>query len=205
MGEGSHFYKIKGKYYIVSAIPGAHVPMKCARADKLAGPWEVDDHQRGREPGNRPGLPAQGQPPPESAVRTQSAGPRRAPQPRPAPGRDHRNAVGRMVGLFDAGPQLRRPPDLALPGHLEGRLALFRPAREPEAHAFHLGEAEHRARRRRSLLPTSAATISRGRSCSPCGSGIMSRTIPSGRSPSARAISACIRFPPPISGGRETR
>ncbi len=42
MGEGSHFYKINGKYYIVSAIPGAHVPMKCARADKLAGPWEVE-------------------------------------------------------------------------------------------------------------------------------------------------------------------
>src|SRR5271157_502239 len=41
MGEGSHFYKINGKYYIVSAIPGAHVPMKCARAEKLTGPWEV--------------------------------------------------------------------------------------------------------------------------------------------------------------------
>lgn len=41
MGEGSHFYKIKGRYYIVSAIPGAHVPMKCARAGKLTGPWEV--------------------------------------------------------------------------------------------------------------------------------------------------------------------
>jgi beta-xylosidase len=41
MGEGSHIYKLKGKYYIVSAIPGAHVPMKCARADKLDGPWEV--------------------------------------------------------------------------------------------------------------------------------------------------------------------
>ena len=41
MGEGSHIYKIKGKYYIVSAIPGAHVPMKCARADKITGPWEV--------------------------------------------------------------------------------------------------------------------------------------------------------------------
>lgn len=41
MGEGSHFYKIKGKYYIVSAIPGAHVPMRCARADGLNGPWEV--------------------------------------------------------------------------------------------------------------------------------------------------------------------
>jgi len=42
MGEGSHIYKLKGKYYIVSAIPGAHVPMKCARADKLEGPWEVE-------------------------------------------------------------------------------------------------------------------------------------------------------------------
>jgi xylan 1,4-beta-xylosidase len=41
MGEGSHFYKIKGRYYIVSAVPGAHTPMKCARADRLAGPWEV--------------------------------------------------------------------------------------------------------------------------------------------------------------------
>jgi len=41
MGEGSHFYKINGKYMIVSAIPGAHTPMVCARADKLDGPWEV--------------------------------------------------------------------------------------------------------------------------------------------------------------------
>ncbi len=41
LGEGSHFYKLHGRYYIVSAIPGAHVPMKCARADKLTGPWEV--------------------------------------------------------------------------------------------------------------------------------------------------------------------
>ena len=41
MGEGSHFYKFNGKYYIVSAVPGAHVSMKCARADKLTGPWEV--------------------------------------------------------------------------------------------------------------------------------------------------------------------
>ncbi len=41
LGEGSHFYKINGRYYIVSAIPGAHVPMKCARADRIDGPWEV--------------------------------------------------------------------------------------------------------------------------------------------------------------------
>jgi xylan 1,4-beta-xylosidase len=41
MGEGSHIYKLQGRYYIVSAIPGAHVPMKCARADRIQGPWEV--------------------------------------------------------------------------------------------------------------------------------------------------------------------
>ena len=51
MGEGSHFYKIKGKYYIVSAIPGAHVPMKCARADKLEGPWEVNTISEGESLG----------------------------------------------------------------------------------------------------------------------------------------------------------
>ena len=51
MGEGSHFYKIKGKYYIVSAIPGAHVPMKCARADRLTGPWEVKTISEGESLG----------------------------------------------------------------------------------------------------------------------------------------------------------
>lgn len=41
MGEGSHFYKINGKYYVISAIPGAHTWMVCARADKPDGPYEV--------------------------------------------------------------------------------------------------------------------------------------------------------------------
>jgi xylan 1,4-beta-xylosidase len=51
MGEGSHFYKIKGRYYIVSAIPGAHVPMKCARADRIDGPWEVKTISEGESLG----------------------------------------------------------------------------------------------------------------------------------------------------------
>jgi len=51
MGEGSHFYKVNGKYYIVSAIPGAHVPMKCARADRLTGPWEVKTISEGESLG----------------------------------------------------------------------------------------------------------------------------------------------------------
>jgi len=38
MGEGLHFYKINGKYMIITARPGAHTPMRCARADKLDGP-----------------------------------------------------------------------------------------------------------------------------------------------------------------------
>jgi len=51
VGEGSHFYKIKGKYYIVSAIPGAHVPMKCARSDSINGPWEVETISEGESLG----------------------------------------------------------------------------------------------------------------------------------------------------------
>ncbi len=42
MGEGLHAYKIKGKYYLLSAIPGAHTNVVCARADTLDGPWTVE-------------------------------------------------------------------------------------------------------------------------------------------------------------------
>ncbi len=51
MGEGSHIYKLHGRYYIVSAIPGAHVPMKCARAERLQGPWEVQTISEGESLG----------------------------------------------------------------------------------------------------------------------------------------------------------
>jgi beta-xylosidase len=42
MGEGHHLYKIKGKYFDVSAIPGAHTDQVVARADSLEGPWQVE-------------------------------------------------------------------------------------------------------------------------------------------------------------------
>jgi len=42
MGEGLHFYKFHGKYYIVSAMPGAHTDMVVARADSLDGPWDIE-------------------------------------------------------------------------------------------------------------------------------------------------------------------
>ena len=42
MGEGHHLYKIKGKYFDVSAIPGAHTDQVVARADTIDGPWQVE-------------------------------------------------------------------------------------------------------------------------------------------------------------------
>jgi GH35 family endo-1,4-beta-xylanase/beta-xylosidase len=42
MGEGHHLYKINGKYYDVSAIPGAHTDQVVARADSIYGPWQVE-------------------------------------------------------------------------------------------------------------------------------------------------------------------
>jgi beta-xylosidase len=41
MGEGHHLYKIGGKYYDVSAIPGGAVDQMVARANSIDGPWEV--------------------------------------------------------------------------------------------------------------------------------------------------------------------
>jgi beta-xylosidase len=41
MGEGHHLYKINGKYYDISAIPGGAVDQMVARADSIDGPWEV--------------------------------------------------------------------------------------------------------------------------------------------------------------------
>lgn len=42
MGEGVHFYKINGKYYITSAWFAGRMRMPCARADRPGGPYEVN-------------------------------------------------------------------------------------------------------------------------------------------------------------------
>jgi beta-xylosidase len=42
MGEGSHLYKIDGRYFIISAWWDGRMRMPAARADSLAGPWEVN-------------------------------------------------------------------------------------------------------------------------------------------------------------------
>ena len=42
MGEGAHFYKIDGKYYITSAWYAGRMRMPAARADRIEGPWEIN-------------------------------------------------------------------------------------------------------------------------------------------------------------------
>ncbi len=42
MGEGSHFYKIDGTYYITSAWFAGRMRMPCARSDRPDGPYEVN-------------------------------------------------------------------------------------------------------------------------------------------------------------------
>jgi beta-xylosidase len=50
MGEGLHFYKIKGKYILTSAWYMGEMRMPVARADRLEGPWEVNqDVSRGED------------------------------------------------------------------------------------------------------------------------------------------------------------
>ncbi len=44
MGEGLHLYKIKGKYILTSAWFMDEMRMPVARADRLEGPWEVNQN-----------------------------------------------------------------------------------------------------------------------------------------------------------------
>jgi beta-xylosidase len=58
MGEGAHFYRIDGKYYITSAWYAGRMRLAAARADRLEGPWEVNreisaDETFGLRQGNR--------------------------------------------------------------------------------------------------------------------------------------------------------
>lgn len=58
MGEGAHFYKIDGKYYITSAVWDGPMRLAAARADRPEGPYEVNraisiDEDFGLAQGNR--------------------------------------------------------------------------------------------------------------------------------------------------------
>jgi xylan 1,4-beta-xylosidase len=65
MGEGLHFYKINGKYILTSAWFMDEMRMPVARADRLDGPWEVNqDVSRGEDFGLGVGYRVAGRQPP---------------------------------------------------------------------------------------------------------------------------------------------
>jgi len=65
MGEGLHLYKIRGKYYLTSAWFLDEMRMPTARADRLDGPWEVNQNvSRGEDFGLAPGYRVAGRTPP---------------------------------------------------------------------------------------------------------------------------------------------
>ena len=59
MGEGHHLYKINGKYYDVSAQPGATTDQWVAKADSIDGPWTVEKMVTGESLGIPTGTPDQ--------------------------------------------------------------------------------------------------------------------------------------------------
>jgi len=61
MGEGHHLYKIKGKYYDVSAMPGGAVNQVVAKADSIDGPWTVTTMVEGESLGVTGTTPARAQ------------------------------------------------------------------------------------------------------------------------------------------------
>ena len=79
MGEGLHLYKIRGKYFLTSAWFLDEMRMPTARADRLTGPWEVNQEvSRGEDFGFAEGnrleqRPAGSPPPPPFAVRAGNA------------------------------------------------------------------------------------------------------------------------------------
>ena len=199
MGEGLHLYKIRGKYFLTSAWFLDEMRMPTARADRLTGPWEVNQEvSRGEDFGFAEGnrleqRPAGSPPPPPFAVRAGNAD---------APGRNaiHQggivdtptgewwgfsmmdaNSVGRLTALSpvtwsDGWPYFGLPKNLG---------------RSPRTWVKPRHGHDHTADR---AVP-SAATTSRRRASSRSGSGTTCPSPASGRSPSARATSACTRWP----------
>lgn len=62
MGEGHHLYKVNGKYYDISAIPGATTDQMVARADSIDGPWTVERMVQGESLGVTTVAPAHATP-----------------------------------------------------------------------------------------------------------------------------------------------
>ena len=145
MGEGSHFYKIDGTYYITSAWYAGRMRLACARADHLDGPWEVNpaisvDEAFGMREGPR--LRGNGTGP---EITVDPGEPHVAGSHVDAPGRDRPDTRRGVVGLLDVRGQLGGAAHRAVAGDMARRLALLRPSGEPRPLAADLGQAAHRS------------------------------------------------------------
>jgi xylan 1,4-beta-xylosidase len=180
MGEGSHLYKINGKYFLTSAWYDGVMRLVGARADKLTGRWEVNRNisageQFGQVLGWRLSTFARRLPPsPLMSHRRPMPPIRHRPHGHP-PGRHHRHADRRMVGIQHGRSQRHWPRSHALARHLGRRMALLRTARQSWKNSAHLGQAQTREPSRSPMPPMCAATTSHSRSLQPSGNGTMSR------------------------------
>ena len=207
MGEGLHFYKIDGKYFITSAWYENVMRMPAARADRPDGPYEVNqaisiDEDFGLAQGKRLG-DMRGVKPPYDI---------RPGDPR-MPGKMsmHQggiiqtplgewwgysmmdfNSVGRLTGV--------------VADHVEERLAVFWSAWEP----WRVHRAPGSNRKPASLNPPRVPYqrnddfVGDG-ARNPSGNGVMSLTQPPGHCPSGLDTSRCMRCLQPVSGTRATR
>ena len=191
MGEGLHFYKIDGKYFITSAWYENRMRMPAARADRPEGPYEINqaisiDEDFGLAQGYRL-ADMRGTKPPYDI---RPGDPRATGKLSLHQGGIIQTPTGRVVGLLDDGLQLGGPADGTFTHHVERRLAVFRPRRKSRPDAAHLGETEDPrtaadsrpvCAQRRFRGPGAAAHLAM-ESCA--------RRATPGRSPSAPGISA---------------
>ena len=136
MGEGHHFYKINGKYYIISADYSPVGRMQCARADRPEGPYETTVISHRETMGVQQGwwtkgygfwsdIPDEGD---KTGVPVTFG---ELFQCRPLAPRRYRGfAQRRLVGLLYDGHEIGGAFDLPFARHMEGRLALFRGGRK---------------------------------------------------------------------------
>ena len=172
MGEGAHFYKIDGKYYITSAWYAGRMRHAAARADRLDGPYEVNQEISADETfGLATGLSRCAATAPAPQIVGHAGNPTaRGRMSMHQGGIVHTpagewwgfsmmdaNSVGRLTALS---PVTWKDgwPYFGLPGNLE-------------PHAAHLGEAEDRRAEPHRARHTRAATSSPARASRTSGSG----------------------------------
>ncbi len=203
MGEGLHFYKIRGKYdpdeRVVSRRDADARGARRSPRGAVGGQPEREPRRRLRPRRRIPRGDAR------STVSNQSAGRLPAWPVRHPSRRSRRHPRGRVVGFLDDGRERHRSTHGALANHVDGRLAVLRPARKPRAHTPDVDQTEHRISGACVMRRINGATTSPPIAFSPSGNGITCRSTTSGRCANGPGSFGFTRWLPLTSGTRETR